>query len=59
MKNTIVFKIVGLFLLLSAGLRLALWAVYGDYFADVNVQAALGQGTRFESILVVLALSPF
>lgn len=59
MKNTIVFKIVGLFLLLSAGLRLALWAVYGDYFADVNVQAALGQGARFDSKLVVLALSPF
>lgn len=46
-------------LAIFALLRLALWAVYRDYFASADMWWAMWQGARFDMRLLVLAFAPF
>lgn len=59
LKNNLVFRILLGALMLFAVVRVALYGVYRDYFADASLWTAMWQGTRFDARLVVLALSPF
>lgn len=54
-----IIRILVFGLAVCALLRLALFAAYGDYFASVNVWAALIQGIRFDMRLLVPAFAPF